>query len=145
MAVFECFAEALEANDVGVPGRVAQQCVTVASDQDRELFLHRPVDVGSGELMVGAVPVDRLAVEKAPQDLYPLEERCFAPSSRKQLYAGFAVLVRGVAGTEAEFKTTVRQMVERRCFPRELHRVAHVGVEHERADPQGRRGRCDGR
>jgi len=31
VAVFECFAEALEANDVGVPGRVAQQCVTVAS------------------------------------------------------------------------------------------------------------------
>lgn len=31
MAVFECSTEALEANDVGVPGRVAQQGATVAS------------------------------------------------------------------------------------------------------------------
>ena len=60
-------------------------------------------------------------------------------------HAGRRVLVRGVACPEAEFEATARQRVERRGLPRELHRVAHVVVQHERAETDRGRRRGDRR
>jgi hypothetical protein len=49
-----------------------------------------------------------------------------------------------MSGAQAEFESAIGQAINGRRLPCELHRIAHVVVEHERAKPNrgGGRGHC---
>jgi hypothetical protein len=89
--------------------------------------------------------VDGLAVDETADDASTLDQPGLAHRSGIEIQSGRGVLVRCVTGSETELEPACGQPIERDRFPRELHRIAHVVVQHERPqpDPPGRRSdRC---
>ena len=137
MAVLKRAPQPLESDDVGIPCRVREQGIAVAADENREMIGSGRIDVGAAQVVMVAAPVDCLAVEQLPDDGNSLGERFLADDCRVEFDACLGVLVRRVPCSDAQLEPPTRHAVDGRGLPGELHRIAHVGVEDERADVNG--------
>ncbi len=141
VAVVACATEALQSNGVGVSSGMREKRSAVAPHEDRHALLVGRVDAGSIDAVVLTLEVDHLTVEEVAQNLHAFGQTSLARCGRGPFDPGRVVLAGGVPGTESQLEATTGDTIDRRGLPCELHRIAHVVVEHQRAqpDPFGRR------
>ena len=97
------------------------------------------------EREVGAVVVDRLAVQQAADDLDHVGQQRLAFGRCRERCPGGGELGRCVPGAEPELDATTAEVVERGHLAGQQQGVVEAGVEHERADADALRRRCRGR
>lgn len=108
------------------------------------MLLMGGVDLRLVDVHVLAVVRHDLAIDEATNHLDTLHQPGFAMPRMLEAGTRRSVLLRGVAGADAELESTLGQVIQRCRLPRQLNRVTHVVVDHECPQPNPLRRLRDG-
>jgi hypothetical protein len=121
-------------DDVGLPGREAQDAIAVPAHQQGRATRREQAVVA--QPMVVTLDGDRVPVEQATHDPHRLFEARHPARRSLERHADLGAFGCGVSGAESELVAAVGEEIQGRGRARDQRRMAQVGVHHERPDPK---------